>query len=138
MLAPDLDKDKLREEKVKKFEEFVDCRLKPDLIRVIAERRKVFDQQKADVPDTRHRFIDVGLRFHVEFNWSEALDFISVKEARLSKQAGEFTHLIASIKTQIKLLCEGLWELLQIPDGYGICLNFGTFVIYAFALFVNN
>lgn len=30
--------DSLREEKVKKFEEFVDLRLKPDLVHAIAER----------------------------------------------------------------------------------------------------
>jgi len=30
--------DKYREEKVKKFEEFIDRRLKPDLVKAIAER----------------------------------------------------------------------------------------------------
>ncbi|KAF8399534.1 hypothetical protein HHK36_015401 [Tetracentron sinense] len=137
--------DSLREEKVKRFEEFVDRRLKPDLVHAIAERDKVFEQQKvfcyltrsttcsldlkknidnlekngvtslrtmvnlgsevymqADVyvfdisfpgasrrcfhlPDTRHIFVDIGLGFHVEFTWSEALEFISVKEARLAR-----------------------------------------------------
>ncbi|CAO2828951.1 unnamed protein product [Amaranthus hypochondriacus] len=38
--------DKYVEEKVKKFEEFVDGRLKPDLVKAIAERDKVFEQQK--------------------------------------------------------------------------------------------
>ncbi|KAJ0973755.1 hypothetical protein J5N97_015720 [Dioscorea zingiberensis] len=106
-----------RQQKVRKFEEFVDRRLKPDLVNAIAQRDKVFEQQKvfsdlkrnievleksgatslqtmvnlgsevymqADVPDTRHIFVDVGLGFHVEFTWSEALDFISVREARLA------------------------------------------------------
>lgn len=36
-------------------------------------------------PDTRHIFVDVGLGFHVEFTWTEALEFISVKEARLAR-----------------------------------------------------
>ncbi|KAJ0973786.1 hypothetical protein J5N97_015751 [Dioscorea zingiberensis] len=137
-----------RQQKVRKFEEFVDRRLKPDLVNAIAQRDKVFEQQKvfsdlkrnievleksgatslrtrvnlgsevymqADVPDTRHIFVDVGLGFHVEFTWSEALDFISVREARLARQVEEYTHLIADIKAQIKLVYEGIRELLQLP-----------------------
>ncbi|KAJ4960183.1 hypothetical protein NE237_020093 [Protea cynaroides] len=133
--------DKIKEEKVQRFEEFVDRRLKPDLVRAIGERDKVFEQQKvfldlrrsienlerngvtslrtmvnlgsevymqADVPDTRHIFVDIGLGFHVEFTWSEALEFISKKEERLARQIEEYTHLIASIKAQIKLVCEAV------------------------------
>ncbi|EER97481.1 hypothetical protein BDA96_02G379500 [Sorghum bicolor] len=137
-----------RQEKVRKFEEFVDQRLKPDLANAIAQRDKVFEQQKtfldlkrnienlerngvtsmrsmvnlgsevymqAEVPDTRHIFVDIGLGFHVEFTWQEALQFISVREARLTRQIDEYTHLIASIKAQIKLVCEGIREVLQLP-----------------------
>ncbi|XP_068634390.1 uncharacterized protein [Aristolochia californica] len=143
--------DSHKQEKVQKFEEFVDSRLKPDLVRAIAERDKIFEKQKilfyssdlkknietlekngvtslrssvnlgsevymqADVPDTRHIFVDVGMGFHVEFTWSEALEFITVKQARLDKQLEEYTHLIASIKAQIKMVYEGIRELLQIP-----------------------
>ncbi|XP_043703721.1 protein UXT homolog isoform X2 [Telopea speciosissima] len=139
--------DKIRENKVQRFEEFIDCRLKPDLVRAIAERDKVFEQQKvfldlrrnienlekngvtglrtlvnlgsevymqADVPDTRHIFVDIGLGFHVEFTWSEALEFISRKEERLDRQIEEYTLLIASIKAQIKMVYEGIRELLQL------------------------
>jgi len=35
-----------RQEKVRKFEEFVDQRLKPDLANAIKQRDKVFEQQK--------------------------------------------------------------------------------------------
>ncbi|CAH9131649.1 unnamed protein product [Cuscuta epithymum] len=140
--------DSVKQHKVRQYEEFVDKRLKPDLVRAIAERDKVFDQQKtfsdlkrnienleknsvtslrtlvnlgsevymqADVPDTRHIFVDVGLGFHVEFTWSEALDFISVREKKLAGQIEEYTRLIAAIKAQIKLVCEGIRELLQLP-----------------------
>ncbi|XP_073005850.1 uncharacterized protein [Typha latifolia] len=143
-----MDDKRLRQEKIQKFEDFVDRRLKPDLVKAIAERDKVFQQQKvfldlksnieklekngvtslrsmvnlgsevymqADVPDTRHIFVDIGMGFHVEFTWSEALEFISVREARLARQIEEYTHLIANIKAQIKLVCEGIRELLQIP-----------------------
>lgn len=140
--------DSLHQEKVQRFEEFVDRRLKPDLVKAIAERDKVFEKQKvfsdlrknienleknsvtslqtlvnlgsevymqADVPDTRHIFVDVGLGFHVEFTWSEAVKYISAREERLAKQIEDYTHLIASIKAQIKMVLEGIRELLQIP-----------------------
>ncbi|XP_078168154.1 prefoldin chaperone subunit family protein isoform X1 [Carex rostrata] len=161
-----MDEDISRKRKVQRYEEFVDKRLKPDLVKAIAERDKVFHKQKmlyplsrefnlfpagmpngldlkknienlenngitnlrsmvnlgsevymqAEVPDTRHIFVDIGLGFHVEFTWSEALQFISVREARLARQIEEYTQLIANIKikAQIKLVCEGIRELLQI------------------------
>ncbi|XP_059447789.1 uncharacterized protein LOC132179156 isoform X2 [Corylus avellana] len=113
-----IEMDSFRQEKVQRFEEFVDRRLKPDLIQAIAERDKVFEQQKvfldlrrnienlqknsvtslrtlvnlgsevymqADVPDTQRIFVDVGLGFHVEFTWPEALNFISLKEEKLTR-----------------------------------------------------
>ncbi|BFG16739.1 protein UXT homolog [Prunus yedoensis var. nudiflora] len=134
--------------KIQKYEEFVDGRLKPDLVRAIAQRDKVFEQQKvfsdlrnnienleknsvtslrtlvnlgsevymqADVPDTRRIFVDIGLGFHVEFTWSEALNYISQREEKIARQIEEYTNLIASIKAQIKLVCEGIRELLQLP-----------------------
>ncbi|XP_073005856.1 uncharacterized protein [Typha latifolia] len=41
-----MDDKRLRQEKIQKFEDFVDRRLKPDLVKAIAERDKVFQQQK--------------------------------------------------------------------------------------------
>ncbi|KAK4580737.1 hypothetical protein RGQ29_024403 [Quercus rubra] len=140
--------DRFRQEKLQRYEEFVDKRLKPDLVHAIAERDKVFEQQKtfsdlrknienleknsvtslrtlvnlgsevymqADVPDTKRIFVDIGLGFHVEFTWSEALNFISQREERLARQIEEYFRLIASIKAQIKLVYEGIRELLQLP-----------------------
>ncbi|XP_058010004.1 uncharacterized protein LOC110640052 isoform X2 [Hevea brasiliensis] len=107
-----------RQDKIHKFEEFVDLRLKPDLVKAIAERDKVFEQQKifsdlrrnienleknsvtslrtlinlgsevymqADVPDTQRIFVDIGLGFHVEFTWSEALNYISLREEKIAR-----------------------------------------------------
>ncbi|KAI8023561.1 hypothetical protein LOK49_LG03G03033 [Camellia lanceoleosa] len=74
---------------------------------------KVYMQ--ADVPDTRRIFVDIGLGFHVEFTWFEALNYITVREEKLAKKIEEYTRLIASIKTQIKMVCEGIRELLQLP-----------------------
>ncbi|XP_039024807.1 protein UXT homolog, partial [Hibiscus syriacus] len=143
------EKHSSRHEKIQKFEEFVDRRLKPDLVRAIAERDKVFDQPKldsdlrknieslekngvtslrtlvnlgsevymqAEVPDAQRIFVDIGVGFHVEFTWSEALKFISLREEKLEKQIEEYTRLVASIKAQITLVCEGIRELLQIPE----------------------
>ncbi|ESW34655.1 hypothetical protein PHAVU_001G169600 [Phaseolus vulgaris] len=140
--------DSSRQDKVRKFEEFVDKRLKPDLIHAINQRDKVFEQQKifadlrrniesleknsvtslrtlvnigsevylqAEVPDTQRIFVDVGFGFHVEFTWSEALNYIEKREEKITRQIEEYTQLIASIKAQIKLVCEGIRELLQLP-----------------------
>ncbi|XP_021910173.1 uncharacterized protein LOC110823972 [Carica papaya] len=70
---------------------------------------------QADVPDTQCIFVDIGLGFHVEFTWSEALNYISQREEKLARQIEEYTRLIASIKAQIKLVCEGIRELLELP-----------------------
>ncbi|KAJ6910306.1 hypothetical protein NC652_021088 [Populus alba x Populus x berolinensis] len=140
--------DSYIQEKIHKFEEFVDGHLKPQLVRAIAERDKVFEQQKifsdlrrnienleknsvtnlrtmvnlgsevymqADVPDTQRIFVDVGLGFHVEFTWTEALNFIALREEKIARQIEEYTRLISSIKARIKLVCEGIRELLQLP-----------------------
>ncbi|KAI4328493.1 hypothetical protein L6164_020844 [Bauhinia variegata] len=140
--------DSLHQAKVQKFEEFVDQRLKPDLVRAIAERDKVFEQQKifsdlrrnienleknsvtslrtlvdigsevylqAEVPDTQRIFVDIGLGFHVEFTWSEALNYITQREEKIARQIEEYTQLIASIKAQIKLVLEGIREIIQLP-----------------------
>ncbi|KNA20112.1 hypothetical protein SOVF_055330 [Spinacia oleracea] len=40
---------------------------------------------QAEVPDTRHIFVDVGLGFHVEFTWSEALSYIAAKGGTASQ-----------------------------------------------------
>ncbi|XP_075518466.1 uncharacterized protein LOC142552633 isoform X3 [Primulina tabacum] len=130
--------DRARQKKVQKYEEFVDRRLKPDLLRAMAERsdlkRNIENLEKnsvtslrtmvnlgsevymqADVPDTSHIFVDVGLGFHVEFTRSEALNFIGTKEEQILRRIDEYTRLIASIKAQIKMVCEGIREILQLP-----------------------
>ena len=36
-------------------------------------------------PDTRHIFVDIGLGFHVELTWSEALNYITAREEKLAR-----------------------------------------------------
>lgn len=40
----------------------------------------------------RHIFVDIGMGFQVEFTWLEALEFITLREARLARYS--FSSLI--------------------------------------------
>lgn len=71
---------------------------------------------QAEVPDSTHIFVDIGLGFHAEFTWDEALQFITAKDEVLSKQIEKHTSQISSIKAQIKLVCEGIRELMNISN----------------------
>ncbi|KAL7191861.1 hypothetical protein ACSBR2_023857 [Camellia fascicularis] len=113
-------------EKVQRFEEFVDRRLKPDLVCAIAERDKVFEKQKV-FSDLRKNIenleknsvtslralvnlgsevymqadiLDFG--FHVEFTWSEALNYITAREEKL-----------ASVMTGTQDAWVKIWDLHQ-------------------------
>ncbi|KAG6543373.1 hypothetical protein Mapa_015287 [Marchantia paleacea] len=136
-------------DKIAKYESFVDTRLKPDLVSAMAARDKVMDRQRvftdlaknirmlqenglkkmrtmvnlgsevyvqAEVPDTSSIFVDVGLGFHVEFKLDEALEFCGNKLTSLNKEVEEHTRQIASIKAQIKLVVEGIRELMNLPE----------------------
>ncbi|WVZ12773.1 hypothetical protein V8G54_017303, partial [Vigna mungo] len=135
--------DSARQEKVRKYEEFVDKRLKPDLIHAISQRadlrRNIENLEKNSVtslrtlvnlgsevylqaevhrstatpllllgtingrrfklretspsilvqlvhlPDTQRIFVDIGFGFHVEFTWSEALNYIDKREEKIAR-----------------------------------------------------
>ncbi|PPE01930.1 hypothetical protein GOBAR_DD01070 [Gossypium barbadense] len=124
--------DSLRHEKIQKFEEFVDRRLKPDLVHAIAERsdlRKNIENleknsvtslrtlvnlgsevyMQAEVPDTQRIFVDVGLGFHVEFTWSEALKFISLREEKLESQMELYINaMYKSVIANSNMLCKDI------------------------------
>jgi hypothetical protein len=38
-------------------------------------------------PDAQRIFVDVGLGFHVEFTWTEALNFIALREEKIARYA---------------------------------------------------
>ncbi|EMS51821.1 hypothetical protein TRIUR3_12936 [Triticum urartu] len=169
---------RLRQDKVKKFEDFVDRRLKPDLVNAIAQRDNLFQQQKtfldlkknienlekngvtsmrsmvnlgseagheAHFCGYRSRFscgiylargsavyictrskvgqvkcldspflVNQGEQKEMVFSSLvmalRFLDDISIYLFMID----EYTHLIASIKAQIKMVCEGIRELLQL------------------------
>ncbi|XP_014622002.1 protein UXT homolog isoform X2 [Glycine soja] len=128
--------DNLRQEKVQRFEEFVDKRLKPDLVHAIAQRDKVFEQQKifADLGKnienleknsvtSLRTLVNLGSEVYLqaEVIWIPCGVYLvrsselHRKKGRKDSQIEEYTQLIASIKAQIKLVCEGIRELLQLP-----------------------
>ncbi|XP_018462802.1 uncharacterized protein LOC108833907 isoform X1 [Raphanus sativus] len=71
---------------------------------------------QAEVPDTRHVFMDVGLGFYVEFTRQEALDYIPQREERVQKHLEEVTGVIAQIKGRIKLAHHQIQQILNLPD----------------------
>ncbi|CAN6881625.1 unnamed protein product, partial [Brassica oleracea] len=75
---------------------------------------------QAEVPDTRHIFMDVGLGFHVEFTRQDALEYIPQREERVEKQLEEVNGVIAQIKGRIKLVSSSrittIQQILNLPD----------------------
>ncbi|KAH0868478.1 hypothetical protein HID58_075500 [Brassica napus] len=71
---------------------------------------------QAEVLDTRHIFMDVGLGFYVEFTRQEALDYIPKREELVKKQLEEVTKVIAQIKGRIKLAHHQIQQILNLPD----------------------
>eukprot|EP01112_Ceratiomyxa_fruticulosa_P013275 TRINITY_DN3724_c0_g1_i1.p1 TRINITY_DN3724_c0_g1~~TRINITY_DN3724_c0_g1_i1.p1 ORF type:complete len:152 (-),score=32.56 TRINITY_DN3724_c0_g1_i1:181-636(-) len=71
---------------------------------------------QAKVEDTSKVFVNVGLGFHVEFTIDEALSFIDVKVDSLEKYAEQRTQKAADIKSKIKLMYQGISELLNLPE----------------------
>ncbi|KAL3578714.1 hypothetical protein D5086_020218 [Populus alba] len=123
------------QEKVHKVEEFFDGHLKPQLVRAIAERDKVFEQQKmlfvkehrelreeqrtmvnlgsvlymqVDVPDTHRIFVDVGLGFHVEFTWQTPLSKDHLLPPPIRRQPSD--GLWASSVSSVDIEDGGQWE----------------------------
>ncbi|XP_024359907.1 uncharacterized protein [Physcomitrium patens] len=71
---------------------------------------------QAEVPDATRIFVNIGLGFHAEFTLDEALGFIVEKDKMLSKQVEEHTAQVANIKAQIKLVVEGIRELMNMAS----------------------
>ncbi|KAF5946660.1 hypothetical protein HYC85_016888 [Camellia sinensis] len=116
--------DSIRQEKVQRFEEFVDHRLRLDLVRAIAERstdghqlsrvskmyfgsvvrtkssknknsdlRKNIKNLEKNIVTSLRTLVNITsevymqtdvLGFHVEFTWSEALNYITAREEKLA------------------------------------------------------
>ena len=71
---------------------------------------------QAEVPDASRIFVDIGLGFHAEFTLDEAMGFIAKKDKALAKQVEQHTAKVGSIKAQIKLVAEGIKELMNLSS----------------------
>ncbi|XP_072060437.1 uncharacterized protein [Arachis hypogaea] len=79
---------------------------------------------QAEVPNTQHIFVDVGLGFHVEFTWSEALNYIQKREETIANcNSIQILLILLALfrvtrtfsSTISTLVLEGIRELLQLP-----------------------
>ncbi|GMP62816.1 hypothetical protein CsSME_00024773 [Camellia sinensis var. sinensis] len=102
-----IEMDSIRQEKVQRFEEFVDHRLKPDLVRAIAESsdlRKNIKNLEKNIVTSLRTLVNIISEVYMQTD-SEALNYITAREEKLARQIEEYTHLIASIKAQIMMVC---------------------------------
>jgi len=67
---------------------------------------------QAEVPDTSHIFVNVGLGFHAELTLDEALAFAEKKLVGLRGDLRERVEEAASIQSHVKLVTEGIRELM--------------------------
>eukprot|EP00899_Mesostigma_viride_P015123 jgi/Mesvir1/23611/Mv18293-RA.1 len=82
---------------------------------------------EAKVEDTSHVYVDVGLGFYLGFTLQEALGFIANKKAMLQANVDAETKQIAQIKAHIKLVCEGIFELMGLPESDRVVRRAGGF-----------
>ncbi|KAB5538491.1 hypothetical protein DKX38_016024 [Salix brachista] len=104
----------IQEEKNHKLEKFVNGHLKLQLVRAITEWDKVFEQQKI-LSDTQRMFVDFGLGFHVEFTWSEALNFIALREEKRAR-FGNYTN------------CSGIFAS---PPCRRVCVSVSSLILFS-------
>mmetsp|Transcript_38065 Transcript_38065/g.72971 ORF Transcript_38065/g.72971 Transcript_38065/m.72971 type:complete len:172 (+) Transcript_38065:356-871(+) len=71
---------------------------------------------QAEVADTQRLFVDIGLGFHVEFTRSEAANFAEAKIKTLQEKSSMLADQAASIKANIKLVGEGVAELMKLSS----------------------
>ncbi|GAQ77684.1 prefoldin alpha subunit [Klebsormidium nitens] len=69
---------------------------------------------QARVPDATRIFVDIGLGFHAELTWDEAIAFCQKKEIELNRKLDDDNRRIAGIKSNINLVLEGIRELSQL------------------------
>eukprot|EP00243_Klebsormidium_subtile_P008070 TRINITY_DN3713_c0_g1_i1.p1 TRINITY_DN3713_c0_g1~~TRINITY_DN3713_c0_g1_i1.p1 ORF type:complete len:142 (-),score=36.10 TRINITY_DN3713_c0_g1_i1:558-983(-) len=69
---------------------------------------------QARVPDATRIFVDIGLGFHAELTWDEAIAFCQKKEIELNRRLDDDNRRIAGIKSNINLVLEGIRELSQL------------------------
>ncbi|KAG0504238.1 hypothetical protein KC19_N003900, partial [Ceratodon purpureus] len=71
---------------------------------------------QAEVPDATRIFVDIGLGFHAEFTLDEALGLYVKRIRCLASKWSSTRAQVASIKAQIKLVVEGIKELMNLTS----------------------
>jgi len=74
---------------------------------------------QAVVPDTRTVVVEVGLGFSVELGLAEAVVVCSEREKWLESRAEVLTERASVISAHIKLVYEGIAELMRMQDEPG-------------------
>lgn len=67
-------------------------------------------------PDPTRVFVDVGLGFHVELTLSEALAWLSHKLPSIETVVKRHAESVAKIQGHIKVVYEGIAELMQLQQ----------------------
>ncbi len=66
---------------------------------------------RAKVEDPSRIFVSIGLGFHLEMKFDEAIDFIDSKVSKLTERSNQLSEQAALINGRIKLVMETLREL---------------------------
>lgn len=69
---------------------------------------------QAEIPDTQRLYMDIGLGFHVQFTRAEAINFCETKIKVLEEQATKWVTQASKIKANLKLVGEGIRELMEL------------------------
>mmetsp|Transcript_11462 Transcript_11462/g.41962 ORF Transcript_11462/g.41962 Transcript_11462/m.41962 type:complete len:148 (+) Transcript_11462:219-662(+) len=72
----------------------------------------------AKVEDTSYVYVDVGLGFYPAMTFDEAREFCKQKEALLAKRVETLDKQVASVKSHIKLVGEGIKELMGLRESF--------------------
>ncbi|KAK9844209.1 hypothetical protein WJX81_008113 [Elliptochloris bilobata] len=68
---------------------------------------------EAEVPDASRVFVDVGLGFHVELRWAEALQVAAQRKSLAQEQLRVTEQAVAKVQSAIWLAQQGLLGLRQ-------------------------
>jgi len=71
---------------------------------------------QAEVPDTSWIYVDVGLGFHVQLTPAETAKHAETRMREMETLAERQANQIAAIKANIKLVGEGVRELMCLPQ----------------------
>lgn len=74
---------------------------------------------QAVVPDADKVYVNVGLGFHVECSWDDALRIAELKKESLEKQIKSCDARIGAIRAQQQLMTQGLESVKGLPNAEG-------------------